>query len=117
MGRPKNCIHLYIGCETNQGQFIGMINESLFIREAEEQSIVEYPKQALGKNLFLYLRRIGDITEQQSMELIEKGFSIGRPNGYSFSNEAFLYLINLSVDLFGIINSGMAKDINTLDRK
>jgi hypothetical protein len=110
----NNCIHLYIGCETNKGRLIGMINDSLFIQSQQEQSIAEYSKQALGKTLFLYLRKIGDISGQQSKELIEKGFSIGRPSGYSFSNEAIVYLLGLSVDLFGLINSGMAKDINGL---
>jgi hypothetical protein len=108
------CIQLYIGCETNKGQFIGMISDRLFIRESEKQSIEEYHNQVLGKSLFLYLRRIGDITAQQSEELIEKGFSIGRPSGYSFSNEAFLYLLSLYVDLFGLINSGIAKDVKKL---
>jgi hypothetical protein len=105
-------IHLYIGCETNRGQLVGIVSDLLFIREPGKQTIAEYRKQVLGKSLFLYLRRIGDISEQQSIELIEKGFSIGRPRGYSFSNDAFLYLLGLYVDLFGMINSGMAKDIN-----
>ncbi|MFI5188618.1 MAG: hypothetical protein ACHQF0_17930 [Chitinophagales bacterium] len=106
-------VQLYIGCETNNGRLVGVIGDRLFIQEPRKQSIVEHAKHDLGKSLFLYLRRIGDITEQQSKELIEKGFSIGRPSGYSFSNEAVLYLLNLSVDLFGMINSGIAEDINT----
>jgi len=112
MARFDKCIQLYIGCETNKGQLIGVIRDRLFIQE--KQSVVEYHKQVLGRSLFLYLRKIGDITEEQSQELIEKGFSIGRPSGYSFSNEAVLYLLALSVDLFGMINSGIAKDINKL---
>ena len=114
MGHLDKSIQLYIGCETNKGQLIGIVSDRLFIREPGKQPITEYHKQVLGKSLFLYLRKIGDISEQQSIELIEKGFSIGRPSGYSFSNDAFLYLLSLYVDLFGMINSGMAKDINKL---
>ena len=114
MDRLDRCLPLYIGCETNKGQLIGIIGDRLFIKEPGKESIVEYHKQVLGKSLFLYLQKIGDIADHQSKELIEKGFSIGRPSGYSFSNEAFLYLLSLQVDLFGMIKSGMAKDRNKL---
>ena len=114
MARFDKCIQFYIGCETNKGQLIGVIRDRLFIQEPGKQSVVEYNKQVLGRSLFLYLRKIGDISEEQSNELIEKGFSIGRPSGYSFSNEAVLYLLGLSVDLFGMINAGIAKDLNRL---
>jgi len=114
MNNLENYIHLYIGCETSSGQLVGVIEDRLFIRPVGKQSIVEYEKRVLGKTLFLYLRRMSDLTGQQSDQLIVKGFSIGRPSGYSFSNEALLYLLSLSVDLFGIINSGIAKDINKL---
>ena len=114
MNNPQDWIQLYIGCRTNHGLLVGIIKNSMLIQADEQQAVVEYQKQDLGKIVFLYLRKIGDLTQQQSDELIVKGFSIGRPNGYSFSNEAFLYLLSLSVDLFGIINSGLAKDINKL---
>jgi hypothetical protein len=114
MPRLDKWVQLYIGCETNKGQLVGVIEDRLFVREGKEHSIIEYSRQTLGKTLFLYLRKIGDITEHQSKELIDKGFSIGRPSGYSFSNEAILYLLSLSVDLFGMISSGLAKDITKL---
>ncbi len=111
MSRLDKCLPLYIGCETNKGKFTGMINDSLFIQDGE-QPIIEYNKHDLGGILFLYLRKLSDIKEEQSMELIRLGFAIGRPSGYIFSNEAFLFLLGLQVDLFGLINSGLAKDIN-----
>ena len=114
MKNPADWIQLYIGSETNKGVLIGVVNDILFIQLKRKQEIVEYSKEELGTTIFLYLRKIGDLTQQQSDELISKGFAIGRPSGYSFSNEAFLYLLSLSVDLFGIINSGFAKDINKL---
>ena len=113
MSRLDQCLRLYIGCDTNKGKFTGMINDTLFIQN-ENRSPVEYNKQDIGQVLFLYLRKLSDIKEEQSVELIKLGFTIGRPSGYIFSNEAFLFLLGLQVDLFGLINSGFAKDINQL---
>lgn len=104
-------IHLYIGCETNKGKFTGMVNDRVFIQQNGE--IVEYDKQVLGETVFLHLQKLSDITDEQSKELNKKGFNIGRPSGYTFSNEAFLYLLGLHVDLFGLISSGIAKDVKT----
>jgi hypothetical protein len=112
MSRLQNCIPLYVGCETNKGTFIGIVKNSLFIQNGEH-SITEYSKQSVGQTVFLHLKRLSDITDEQSQELNKKGFNIGRPSGYTFSNDAFLYLLSLHVDLFGLINAGMAKDLKT----
>jgi len=85
----------------------------MFIRSSD-YGTAEYPKDVLGNTVVLYLRKIGDMTAQESKELIDKGFSIGRPSGYSFSNDAVLYLLSLFVDLFGMINAGVARDIKTI---
>ena len=79
--------------------------------DEKERRIKEYNREVLGTDIFLYLQHLNDLSEDQSKELIKLGLSIGRPNGYIFSNEAFLYLISLHVDLFGLINSGYAKRI------
>lgn len=107
---------LYVGCDTNKGKFIGIINNTLLIH-TKEKLFEEYDAQLLGHTIFLYLRYLSDLTDEQSKELIKKGFSIGRPNGYTFSNYGFLYLITLSIDLFGLINSGIAKDIKILTKE
>jgi len=112
MSRLEKCIPLYIGCETNKGRFVGMVKDSLFIQNGEHTTS-EFSKQLLGQTVFLHLKRLSDITDQQSQELNRKGFNIGRPSGYTFSNDAFLYLLSLHVDLFGLINAGMAKDLKT----
>ena len=112
MSRLSEYIHLYIGCETNKGKFTGMVNNSLFIQHNGE--MVEYDKEVLGKTLFLHLRKLRDISDEQSRELNKKGFNIGRPSGYTFSNDAFLFLLGLHVDLFGLINAGLAKDVKTI---
>jgi len=110
MSRLENCIPLYVGCETNKGKFVGIVKNSLFIQNGEH-SITEYNKQSLGQTVFLHLKRLSDITDEQSQQLNKKGFNIGRPSGYTFSNDAFLYLLSLHVDLFGLINAGMAKGL------
>jgi len=109
MSHLDKCLPLYIGCETNKGRLVGIIKDSLFIQNGG-QAIAEYDKQSLGQTLFLYLRKLSNITDEQSQELNKRGFNIGRPSGYTFSNEAFLYLLSLHVDLFGLISSGMAKE-------
>ena len=113
MSRIDKCLSLYIGCETNKGKLVGVVKDSLFIQNGD-QSITEHNKQSVGQTVFLYLRKLSDITDEQSQELNKKGFNIGRPSGYTFSNEAFLYLLSLRVDLFGLISSGLAKDSNRL---
>jgi hypothetical protein len=112
MSRLDQYIHLYIGCETNKGKFTGMVNNNLFIQHNGE--MLEYGKEVLGKTVFLYLRKLRDITDEQSKELNKKGFNIGRPSGYTFSNDAFLFLLDLHVDLFGLINAGLAKDLGSI---
>ena len=86
----------------------------LFIQNKEKQT-EEYKIQNVGSDLLLYLRQLNDITEEQSKQLIEEGFSIGRPHGYTFSANGFLYLLSLSVDLFGLIKSGLACDITQIE--
>jgi hypothetical protein len=112
MSRLEKCLPLYIGCETNKGKLVGIVKDSLFIQNGEH-SIAEYNKQSIGQTIFLHLQKLSDITDEQSQELNKKGFNIGRPSGYTFSNEAFLFLLSLHVDLFGLINSGLAKDLKT----
>lgn len=108
MNQLDKCIHLYIGCDTNKGKFIGIKKDTLFI-QTEGQMAEEYKIESLGNSLFLYLRTLSNLTSEQSKQLIKEGFSIGRPHGYTFSNHGFLYLLSLYVDLFGLINSGFAK--------
>lgn len=111
MTRLEKCIHIYIGCDTNKGKLVGVRQDCLLVKDGAEGDVAEYNTQALGRSLFLYLQHLNDLTEEQSQVLIEKGFAIGRPNGYTFSNESFLYLTGLNVDLFGLIKSGYAKRI------
>lgn len=107
MTRLEKCIHFYIGCDTNRGKLVGVRQDWLLILEGDR--LIECNLQDLGSSLFLHLQLLNEITEDQSRELIKRGIAIGRPNGYTFSNEGFLYLISLHVDLFGLINAGYSK--------
>ena len=109
----RKYLHFYIGCSTNQGLFVGIRKDILFI-QTHQDSIEEYDIKALGNTLFLYLQQLSDLSMEQSKQLIENGLVIGRPHGYAFTNQAFLYLISVSVDLFGLVNAGYAKDIKSL---
>ena len=116
MNQLNKCLHLYLGCSTNKGKIIGIRKDILFI-ELPDKSIEEYDIRNVGNTLFLYLRQLNDLTDEQSKQLIHEGLSIGRPYGYTFTNHGFLYLLSLSVDLFGLINTGFAKDVKTIEEK
>jgi hypothetical protein len=105
-------IHLYIGCNTNKGRLVGIRHEYLFIEAESEDTVTEYHIKQLGDDLFLYLHNFNDLTEEQRKELVKRGMAIGRPSGYTFSKESFLYLICLNVDLYGLIDSGYAIGIS-----
>ena len=103
-------LHLYLGCGTNFGKLIGVHVNSCVIQkdtgEVFEKSFSdEHP-------LKLLLRKISDLTGEESETLNKKGLNIGRPRGYSFSPEAILYLLNLRIDIFNLIAAGLATEIS-----
>ncbi len=106
-------LHFYIGCNTNKGLFLGIRKDILFI-QTHQNLIEEHDIKDIGNTLFLYLQHLSDLTTEQSKQLIKVGLVIGRPHGYTFTNHAFLYLLSLSVDLFGLIKAGYAKDLKGL---
>jgi len=110
------CIPFYIGCQTNKGQLIGISNELLLIKPKNAKGTIEsYQIQDVGTEVVLYLRKLSHLSHEESVELIKNGFNIGRPKGYSFSPEAFLFLLTLHVDLFGLIQHGFANDLKSID--
>jgi hypothetical protein len=111
MDQIEKYLPFYMGCPTNLGKMVGVVNHKVFT-ETDDGNIVQHDSTASGFSMKLLLRRLKDISEAESSALIEKGFSIGRPKGYSFSPDAFLYLLSLRVDLFGLINAEWAEDIN-----
>ena len=116
MDTTLKCLSLYIGCSTNKGRFIG-IKERTLIVQAEDNRIEEVDIGSVGDTLFFYLMQLNDLDDVQRKQLVRDGLAIGRPYGYTFSNRGFLYLLSLHVDLFGLIQSGFAKDVNTIDKQ
>lgn len=90
------------------------IRKDILLIEMEENRFEEFEIRDVGTSLFFYLRALADLTEEQSKQLIQEGLSIGRPYGYTFTGFGFVYLLSLRVDLFGLINSGFAKNIKHL---
>lgn len=110
MLHPRQYFHLYIGAETNSGRLVGAsINSCTVIKSNGELTEVAYTNTF---EVRLYLRRLKDLSKDESAELIRKGISIGRPRGYSFSPEAFVYLLSCRIDLFGLIESNLAIQMN-----
>ena len=97
------------------GRFIGSKERTLFIQS--EDKTIEVDIGSVGDTLFLYLMQLNDLDDVQRKQLVKEGLVIGRPHGYTFSNRGFLYLLSIHVDLFGLIQSGFAKDLNTIDKK
>ena len=116
MDTTFKCLTLYIGCSTNKGRFIGFRERTLII-QAADGVIEEVDIGSVGDTLFLYLMQLNDLDDVQRKQLVKDGLVIGRPHGYTFSNRGFLYLLSLDVDLFGLIQSGFAKDLDTIDKK
>jgi hypothetical protein len=106
----------YLGCDTTLGRLTGLCPGIVFT-QSEKGDILEHDSLTKGFQIKLILRKLNSLSDDQSRQLIAKGFSIGRPKGYSFSPEAFLYLFSLQVDLFGLIDSGLAIDISTMDSR
>ncbi len=106
----EHYLPFYFGCSTNIGKVIGIVNH-IVLTESANGAVVQHDTAHAGFSIKLFLRRLRDISEAESSTLIEKGFSIGRPQGYSFSPDAFLYLLSLQVDLFNLIDSELAIDI------
>ncbi len=103
----KNYLHLYLGCNTTMGKLVGVKQNSCFTQlltgEIIETGFTDkvFPVKPI-------LRRMREMTEEESIELIKRGLSIGRPKGYSFSPDALSFLLSNQIDLFGLIDKGLA---------
>jgi hypothetical protein len=107
--KVEQYLPFYIGCNTNKGKLIG-IRKHLVETETDDHQIIVHDTEADDFSVRPYLTRLSSLSGAQSQELIRLGFSIGRPKGYSFAPEAFLYLLSLHVDLFGLIDKGLAEE-------
>jgi hypothetical protein len=98
---------LYLGCHTNKGKLVG-IHEQIIITQSEDGNILKNDSSQKGTAIKPILKKLSNISGNESTELIRLGFNIGRPSGYSFSPNAFMFLLSLHVDLFGLIEAGLA---------
>ena len=101
---------LYLGCRTNKGKLVG-IHETILITQSENGSILKNDSSQKGTAIKPFLKKLSNISGNESTELIRLGFNIGRPAGYSFSPNAFMFLLSLHVDLFGLIEAGLALEM------
>lgn len=111
MGLQSKYLNFYIGCKTDKGILTGACENLLFIK-TETKDLKTFEVESVGKDLFLYLRSLNDLNAEEVKMLIEKGINIGRPKGYSFSPEAFIFLLSLHIDIFGLIKMGYAKELH-----
>lgn len=100
----------YLGCNSNQGKIMG-INQNYISVQSAENKIIEYDIDNADFIIKPFLKNWRSLSTDEISELIKNGMNIGRPKGFSFSPDAFLYLLALQVDIFGLIRSGLAVDI------
>jgi hypothetical protein len=101
----------YLGCNSNKGKITG-INQNCISVQSAENNIIEYDIDNADFIIKPYLRNLHSLTKDESTQLINKGMNIGRPKGYSFHPDAFLYLLTMRIDIFGLIESGLAVDVD-----
>jgi len=107
----EDYLHLYLGCDTNNGKLVGINGGTCFILSGKG----EITQQDLYENhhsIKPLLRKFSDISPDESSELNKRGISIGQRKGYSFTPDALLYLLSLRIDLFNLIGEGIAIDLN-----
>ena len=104
---PANYLHLYLGCETTMGKLV-IVNLHSCFTETNSGELVETKFTENPFPVKLIVKKLRELTDEESRELINRGISIGRPKGYSFSPDAFLFLLSCKVDLFGLMEYGLA---------
>ena len=97
-------MHLYLGCNTNEGKLVG-IHQTSYLIQKENGEIIPINKSETIKPI---LRKLSDMNSNESEELNKKGVSIGQRKGYSFTPEAIYYLLSLKIDIFNLIEEGLA---------
>ena len=107
----EDCLHLYIGCDTNHGKLVGINGSTCFIL-SQNGEINLGDLNNKNHSIKPILRKFSDMSISESTELNKRGISIGQRKGYSFTPEAILYLLTLRIDLFNLIAEGLAIDFN-----
>ena len=105
-------LHLYLGCDTNNGKLIG-INGSICSILSQNGEIKLADLNDQSQSIKPILRKFSDMNNNESTELNKRGISIGQRKGFSFTPEAVLYLLTLRIDIFNLIGEGLAIDLNS----
>ncbi len=101
-------MHFYLGCNTNKGKLVGISEASYYIENKEGEPIAVKKSESIKP----ILRNFNNLNLHESEQLNMKGISIGQRKGYSFTPEAILYLLSLRIDIFNLINKGLAIENN-----
>lgn len=107
----KDVLHLYTGCEINILREDGRTVERIKLN-ASKLVLIENDYYSGSEKLIL--RPLSDIKESEVIELMKLSvgdvnvFRADNPNTHKFSATQFVYLLQQSFDLFGLINSGQA---------
>ncbi len=81
------------------------INQTAYSIQNGNGEIISINK---SESIKLILRKMKNMISTESAELNSKGISIGQRKGYSFTPEAFYYLLSLRIDVFNLIEEGLA---------
>jgi hypothetical protein len=107
----ENYLHLYLGCDTNNGKLVGINGSTCFIL-SQNGEINQGDLNNKNHSIKPILRKFSDLNIHESTELNKRGVSIGQRKGFSFTPDAILYLLTLRIDLFNLIAEGLAIDCN-----
>lgn len=107
----EDYLHLYLGCDTNNGKLVGINGNTCFILSQNGEINLEDLNNK-NQSIKPILRKFSDMSNHESTELNKRGISIGQRKGYSFTPDAILYLLTLRIDLFNLIAEGLAIDLN-----
>jgi hypothetical protein len=107
----EDYLHLYLGCETNNGKLVGINGSTCFIL-SQNGEINHEDLNNKNQSIKPILRKFSDLSIHESTELNKRGISIGQRKGYAFTPDAIVYLLTLRIDIFNLIAEGLAIDCN-----
>jgi hypothetical protein len=99
----EDYLHFYLGRNTNKGLLVGISMTSYYIDVNGETIAIDK-----HESIKPILRTMRSLTADEIEQLHLKGLSIGQRKGFSFTPEAIVYLLSLGIDIFNLINEGLA---------
>jgi len=119
MKQLKDYLHLYVGCEVldlkkdETARLIAVVDR--FQNRSAQVEYKEYTAFKYIEEIKPILRRIEDVTESEGIILhnIEMSFHEGFENEITYAAVTHK-MLSWGIDLFGLIDAGLAIDRNTL---